>query len=202
MINYSNDIVHNKKYLNLISNLVNIETLSDEFIIDMKYASKDNFTGKRIYNIPLCALQIETAKKLIKANEEFLKKGLRIKIWDAYRPLSVQKLMWKIIPIHDFVADPSKGGSIHNSGFAVDVTLMDIQGKELEMPTGFDDFSDKASRNSSSMNETASKNLSILTNILVKHGFKTIDSEWWHFYDADLKERISLDISFENIKKI
>lgn len=202
MINYSNDIVHNKKYLNLISNLVNIETLSDEFLIDMKYASEDNFTGKKIYSIPLCALQIETAKKLIKANEEFLKKGLRIKIWDAYRPLSVQKLMWEIIPIHDFVADPSKGGSIHNSGFAVDVTLVDIQGKELEMPTGFDDFSDKASRNSSSMNESASKNLSILTNIMVKHGFKTIDSEWWHFYDADLKERIPLDISFENIKKI
>ena len=175
MINYSNDIVHNKKYLNLISNLVNIETLSDEFIIDMKYASEDNFTGKKIYSIPLCALQIETAKKLITANEEFLKKGLRIKIWDAYRPLSVQKLMWEIIPIHDFVADPSKGGSIHNSGFAVDVTLVDIQGKELEMPTEFDDFSDKASRNSSSMNESASKNLSILTNILVKHGFKILN---------------------------
>jgi D-alanyl-D-alanine dipeptidase len=183
----------------LSSNLVDIKTLSDEFDIDLKYASEDNFIGKRIYPIPLCALQISTARKLIEANRELLLKGFRIKLWDAYRPLSVQKLMWDMMPVHDFVADPYMGGSIHNGGFAVDVTLVDMKGREIEMPSEFDDFSEKASRNSAAMTETAAKNLSILTDVMVGHGFRTIDSEWWHYYDEDLKERIPLDIPLEEI---
>ncbi len=183
----------------LSANLVDIRTLSDKFEIDLKYASEDNFVGRKIYSIPLCAMQICTARKLIEANREFLQKGLRIKIWDAYRPLSAQKLMWDIMPVHSFVADPYNGGSIHNSGFAVDVTLVDMEGREIEMPTVFDDFSEKASRKSSAMTETAAKNLALLTDVLVRHGFKTINSEWWHYYDADLKERIPLDIPLETI---
>ena len=194
-INYEYD----KKILS--SNLVDIKTLSNEFEIDMKYFSKDNFTGKQIYSLSLCILQISTARKLIEANKELMQKGFRIKIWDAYRPLSAQKLMWDIMPVHDFVADPNKGGSIHNGGFAVDVTLVDIDGRELEMPTEFDDFSEKASRKSTMMTEIAAKNLSLLTDAMVRHGFKTINSEWWHYYDEDLTQRIPLDISFEEIKE-
>lgn len=193
-----NNIDYNKKIL--LSNLVDIKTLSDEFEIDMKYSSEDNFTGKQIYSLSLCILQISTAKKLINANKELMEKGLKIKIWDAYRPLSAQKLMWEIMPVDDFVADPNKGGSIHNGGFAVDVTLVDLDGRELEMPTEFDDFSEKASRKSTMMTEKAAKNLSLLTNAMVRNGFKTIDSEWWHYYDEDLTERIPLDISFEEIR--
>jgi D-alanyl-D-alanine dipeptidase len=197
MVNREDDCVYDEKYL--IMNLVNIEKFSDKFVIDMKYASENNFTGKKIYTLPLCALQKRTAQKLIEANKELMNKCLRIKIWDAYRPLSAQKLMWDIMPVHDYDADPSRGGSIHNSGFAVDVTIVDMQGKELEMPSGFDDFSDKASRKNLSMSEAAAKNLAILTYVMVKHGFRTIDSEWWHYYDSDLKERIPLDIPLENI---
>jgi len=194
-----NYIEHEYDKKTLLSNLVNIKTLSDEFEIDMKYASKDNFTGKQIYSLPLCILQIGTATKLIAVNSELMQKGFRIKIWDAYRPWSAQKLMWAIMPVDDFVADPNKGGSIHNCGFAVDVTLVDLQGRELEMPTKFDDFSEKASRISITMTEAAAKNLSLLTNAMVKHGFEIINSEWWHYYDKDLKERIPLDITFEEI---
>ncbi|KUO74545.1 MAG: hypothetical protein APF77_18920 [Clostridia bacterium BRH_c25] len=183
----------------LAANLVDIRVLSEEFEIELKYASKDNFIGREIYSRPLCAMQKSTAYKLIKANEELMKKGLRIKIWDAYRPFSAQKLMWDIMPLHDFVADPNKGGSIHNSGYAVDVTLVDTSGQELEMPTGFDDFSEKASRKSSEMTEAAAKNLAVLTDAMVRHGFRTINTEWWHYYDEDLKERVPLDISFEAI---
>lgn len=183
----------------LSSNLVDIKTLSDEFVIDLKYASEDNFIRKKIYQIPLCVMQISTAQKLIGANKELLRKGLRIKIWDAYRPLSVQKIMWDAMPVEDFIADPFKGGSIHNSGFAVDVTLVDVEGKELEMPTEFDDFSERASRNSMLMTAAAAKNLAILTDVMVRYGFKTINTEWWHYYDEDLKERIPLDIPLEAI---
>ncbi len=185
----------------LLSNLVDIRTLSDEFEIDMKYASEDNFTGKQIYSLPLCILQVNTAKKLIQANKELIKKGFKIKIWDAYRPFSAQKLMWDIMPFDDFVADPNKGGSIHNGGFAVDVTLVDMEGREVEMPTKFDDFCEKASRNSTSMTKDAARNLFLLTDAMVKHGFKIINSEWWHYYDEDLKERIPLDISFEELNR-
>ena len=186
----------------LISNLVNIEKLSNEFVIEMKYATEDNFTRKKVYPISLCVMQLGTARKLIKANEEFLKMGLRIKIWDAYRPLSVQKLMYDIVPNDDFVANPYNGGSIHNSGFAVDITLVDMNGEEIEMPSGFDDFSEKASRNNTAMNEVAAKNLSILTDVMIKNGFVTIDSEWWHYCDEDFKERIALNIPLEEIKDI
>ena len=183
----------------LSAGLVDVEALTDEFVIDMKYASEDNFIGRKMYPIPLCALQASTARKLIEANKELLKKRMRLKIWDAYRPLSVQKLMWDAMPVHDFVADPSTGGSIHNCGFAVDVTLADIDGRELEMPTGFDDFSERASRKNADMTEEAARNLSILTEIMIKHGFVTINSEWWHYYDEDFKERIPLDIPLEAI---
>ncbi len=185
----------------LAADLVDISTLSDKFDIDLKYAEKNNFMGRKLYSMALCAMQASTAHKLIEANKELMKIGLRIKIWDAYRPLSVQKLMWDIMPVHDFIADPGRGGSIHNSGYAVDVTLVDMEGRELEMPTGFDDFSEKASRKSKEMTEVASNNLSILTDTMLRHGFKSIDSEWWHYYDRDMKERIPLDIPFEAIIK-
>lgn len=191
--------VYKREIESLSSSLVDISTLSKEFVIELKYATEDNFTGRKIYPIALCALQASTARKLIAANKELLEKGLRLKIWDAYRPLSVQKIMWDIMPADDFVADPSRGGSIHNGGYAVDVTLVDIEGKELEMPTGFDDFTARASRSSCSMSPMAAANLAVLTKVMKKHGFRSINSEWWHYYDEDLKERIPLDISLEEL---
>lgn len=185
----------------LSKNLVDIRRLSEDFEIEMKYASKNNFTGQKIYSIPLCSMQIGTARKLIKANSELMEKGYRIKIWDAYRPFTTQKIMWEIVPNGDFVANPNKGGSIHNCGFAVDVTLVDINSRELEMPSEFDDFSEKASRNNINMTEIAAKNLALLTDTMVRNGFRTITSEWWHYYDEDFKERIPIDIPLEKLKE-
>lgn len=191
---------HKKEIEQITSGLVDVSTLSKEFEIELKYATEDNFIGKKIYPIALCALQASTARKLVAANRELLEKGMRLKIWDAYRPLSVQKIMWDIMPVDDFVADPSRGGSIHNGGFAVDVTLADLNGNELEMPTGFDDFSERASRNCCSMSPLAEANLAVLTEVMKKHGFKSINTEWWHYYDEDLKERIPLDIPLEELR--
>lgn len=186
----------------LISNLVNVEDVTDEFIIEMRYATEDNFVGKKVYPSPACIMQKGTLEKLMKSNKEFLEMGLRIKIWDAYRPISVQKIFFDLVPDESFVANPYKGqGSVHNSGFAVDLTLVDMDGKEVEMPTGFDDFSDEASRNSTKMTEEAAKNMAILTEVLTKNGFETIDSEWWHYNDADAKGFVALDISFDEILK-
>jgi len=183
-----------------ISNLVNVEAITDQFLIDMRYSTKNNFACKKVYSMSLCILQKNTLKKLIKANEKFLKMGLRIKIWDAYRPLSTQKFFFDLIQNEDFVANPYKGqGSVHSSGFAVDITLVDMNGEEIEMPTDFDDFTNKASRNSTEMTKKASKNLSILTEILTENGFDTIESEWWHYKDTDAKTFTPLNFSFEEI---
>ncbi|MDY0278405.1 MAG: M15 family metallopeptidase [Acholeplasma sp.] len=186
----------------LILNLVDVEAATDEFIIEMRYATEDNFVGKKVYPLDVCIMQKDTLEKLMKSNKEFLEIGLRIKIWDAYRPISIQKIFFDLVPNESFVANPYKDQcSVHNSGFAVDLTLVDMDGKEIEMPTSFDDFSEKASRNSTKMSVEAVKNLSILTQILTKNGFKTIDSEWWHYNDADAKGFVALDISFDEILK-
>jgi D-alanyl-D-alanine dipeptidase len=83
----------------------------------------------------------------------------------------------------------------------VDVTLVDMNSRELEMPSGFDDFSKRASRNNTNITETAAKNLALLTEAMVKNGFRTIESEWWHYYDEDLKERVPIDIPLEKLKE-
>lgn len=184
----------------LISNLVNVEAVTDEFIIDMRYATEYNFVNEKVYPSGTCILQKGTLEKLMKANKEFLKEGFRLKIWDAYRPISVQKIFFDKVPNESFVANPYKGqGSVHNSGFAVDVTLVDMDGEEVEMPTGFDDFSEKASRNSTEMTEEAAKNMKLLTDVLVKNGFNTINSEWWHYNDADAEGFVALDLSFDEV---
>ncbi len=152
-----------------------------------------------MYKDNICCLQRDTLWKLSKANDELKNKGYKIKIWDAYRPLSIQKIMWDMYPDDKYVANPYKGGSNHNKGCAVDITLINKNGKEVKMPSDFDDFSIKASRSDSNMSQEAKRNLEILTNAMVNNGFTTIDSEWWHFEDSESYKYDALDISLKTI---
>jgi len=183
----------------LTKTLIDIETLDKSFIIHIVYSTNDNFIGKRVYSINKCVLLLETAKKLINANNDFKKLGYTLKILDAYRPLSVQKLMWDILPDDNFVAPPYRG-SMHNRGCAVDVTLVDTNGYELEMPSTFDDFSEKAWITYDNCDKRLIENRELLSNIMVQNGFKTIETEWWHFYDPENTAAPLLDISFDAIK--
>ena len=123
---------------------VNIKSLSNDFILDIKYATADNFLKQAVYDCGECYLREATAKALLAAQKEFVKRGYSLKLFDCYRPLSVQKKMWKILPGTHYVANPAKG-SKHNRGAAVDLTLVDIAtGKELDMGTPFDTFSPRA----------------------------------------------------------
>lgn len=180
-----------------ISGLVLVEDVIPDIEIELKYATKDNFTKKQVYPYDICVLQKTTAMKLKKANEELMEMGYHLKVWDAYRPLSVQKIFWDIIPDSRYVANPNTGGSKHNRGTAVDVTLVDMDGNELEMPTGFDDFSDKAARSNKNVPETVKKNVELLTNVMVKHGFTTISTEWWHYNDSDSANYVAMDVELE-----
>lgn len=180
-----------------INGLVNVSDMDESLILDLKYATENNFTGKVIYPVNVCVLCMETALKLIAANEELKKMEYRIKIWDAYRPMYVQRIFWNIIQDERFVANPDKKGSRHNRGTAVDVTIVDKFGKELKMPSEFDDFSNKAYRDFTNMGDEEKKNLNLLTEVMECHGFITIDTEWWHFEDSNFSKYSIIDEKLE-----
>ena len=159
---------------------VNLKSVSNEFVVDMKYASIDNFMKQVVYDCDECYLRFKTIKKLNEANADFLKLGYRIKIFDCYRPLDIQKKMWEILPNADYVADPKKG-SVHNRGGAVDVTLVDATGKELDMGTPFDFFGEEASHHYQMLSDEVMKNRALVKETRLKHNFKSFDSEWWHY---------------------
>lgn len=170
---------------------VNLRDYSNDFICDMKYATEDNFLKAKVYDCAECMLRLKTVKALIAANKDFLKKGYRIKLYDCYRPLDIQKKMWAIVSNPEYVADPKKG-SIHNRGGAVDISLVDIKGKEVDMGTSFDFFGIQASHNFKQLSkEILSKRLYLKTT-MIKNGFNSFDSEWWHYnLKTGLKDKVA-----------
>ncbi len=179
--------------------LVDIKDLDASIILDLRYATKNNVTGKKIYNISRCLLAKPAAEALVRANAKLKKQGLVLKIYDGYRPVACQWKLWEICPDERYVANPKKG-SRHNRGCAVDITLCDLKtGKELEMPTGFDDFSKRAHRGSPLWSENIRKNCKILDDVMFSEGFAGISTEWWHFDYMDWKNYPLIDIPLEDI---
>ena len=172
------------------NDFVLLRSLSNDFVFDMKYATSDNFLKQAVYDCGECYLRKSTAKALVKANEEFKSLGYRIKLFDCYRPLSVQKKMWKILPGTHYVANPAKG-SKHNRGAAVDLTLVDAQGKELDMGTPFDFFGKKAHHTCTTLPKKVLENRKLLKDVLNKYNFKSIFSEWWHYeYRPEMQSKV------------
>ena len=172
------------------NDFVLLRSLSNDFVFDMKYATPDNFLKQAVYDCGECYLRKSTAKALVKANEEFKSLGYRIKLFDCYRPLSVQKKMWKILPGTHYVANPAKG-SKHNRGAAVDLTLVDAQGKELDMGTPFDFFGKKAHQTCTTLPKKVLENRKLLKGVLNKYNFKSIFSEWWHYeYRPEMQSKV------------
>ena len=172
------------------NDFVLLRSLSNDFVFDMKYATPDNFLKQAVYDCGECYLRKSTAKALVKANEEFKSLGYRIKLFDCYRPLSVQKKMWKILPGTHYVANPAKG-SKHNRGAAVDLTLVDAQGKELYMGTPFDFFGKKAHHTCTTLPKKVLENRKLLKGVLNKYNFKSIFSEWWHYeYRPEMQSKV------------
>ena len=170
---------------------VNLKDFSQDFVYDMKYASAENFLKSKVYDCAECYLRFKTVKALCEANEKFIKKGYRIKLFDCYRPLDIQKRMWEIVPNPEYVADPKKG-SIHNRGCAVDLTLVDSTGKELDMGTTFDHFGPEAAHDYDNVSDAVKDNRKLLRRIMTRSGFRTFESEWWHY---NLKRSVRETIS-------
>lgn len=169
------------KHPSIEDKFVNIKTLSPEILLDMKYATADNFLGQVVYDCEECYLRKATAQALVAAQKDFVARGYSLKLFDCYRPLSVQKKMWKILPGTHYVANPAKG-SKHNRGAAVDLTLVEIAtGKEVDMGTPFDTFSPKAHHSYTDLPKEVLVHRQLLKEVLGKHNFKPIFSEWWHY---------------------
>ena len=179
-----------------VQGLVEVRDIDSNIQVNLYYATEDNFTGKVLYPVEVCLLRRGTAEKLAAANAEFMRDGYRIKVWDGFRPQNVQHELWEIKPDPRYVADPAVGSN-HNRGAAVDITLVDEHGNKLEMPTDFDDFEKEASRSYPAMSEEARKNMEYLTEIMVRNGFTTIQSEWWHFNDADIYDYDFQELTLE-----
>ncbi|MFH7012889.1 M15 family metallopeptidase [Flavobacterium sp. FlaQc-52] len=170
---------------------VNLKDYSKEFVYDMKYATEDNFLKAKVYDCAECLLRLKTVQALVSANKDFMKDGYKIKLFDCYRPLSIQKKMWEIVSNAEYVADPKKG-SIHNRGGAVDISLVDATGKELDMGTPFDFFGIQASHNYTKLSKKVLSNRKYLKKVMVRNGFNSFDSEWWHYnLKTGLKDAVS-----------
>ena len=188
------------KEIKEVNGFVLLSSLNRDIVIDLKYATNDNFTKKVIYPNSICVLRKSTTEKLVKANAQLNKLGFKIKVWDAYRPIYVQQIFWDIVKDSRFVANPKNGGSIHNKGCAVDATIVNTKNNEVIMPSKFDDFSTNAYRSNSKMGEEAKKNMNILTKCMVDNGFTTLDTEWWHFDDVDSRKHKIIDIDLKLFK--
>lgn len=179
---------------------VDIEQMIPSIKIQMIYATPDNFVKKVVYPIAKCFLRRGTALKLLKVQEQLQAKNLGLLIYDGYRPLSIQKIFWELTPSKDYVADPSIG-SKHNRGAAVDVTLITKVGKELEMPTKIDDFTEKAHRSFNQLPLKVRANRQLLEEVMLSCGFEPLAHEWWHFNDNEWMDYPIEDICLTELAK-
>lgn len=169
--------------------------------LDIKYATKDNFSGIAVYNQARAFARKPVVSALANVQKELAKKGLGLKIFDAYRPYAVTVKFWKVTPIDkkEFVANP-KTGSRHNRGCAVDLTLIDLKtGKELEMPTPYDSFAKEASPTYEDIPAQQKQNRNLLIAVMESNGFKVIKNEWWHFDFKGWENFPLMDIPFQKL---
>ncbi len=160
-------------------NLIEID--ADEGVtLDIAYAGAANFTGRPIYCRPACFLQREAAECLGRARELAAQLGLRLRLFDGFRPTEAQWRLWEHTPDPDFVADPRRG-SPHSRGVAIDLTLEDDAGRPLEMGTPFDDFTVQSHHGRVDIAPGAQRNRALLLGIMTAAGWDYYRNEWWHY---------------------
>lgn len=165
-----------------------------DIYVELMYATENNFTGVRIYDFTDAYLRYGTVKKLANVQKELKEQGYRLKIWDAYRPFEAQQKLWEVYPDPNYVANPANGMKKHNLGGTVDITMVAADGTVISMPTEFDDFSLKADRNYSDIdNEEAVKNVMILQNAMENNGFTGYQGEWWDYSDTVEYEAVDFE---------
>lgn len=162
-----------------------INRIQPDILLDLRYATTNNFLEKQLYECARCFLRPETAKALQKVHLELRTKGYGLLVWDCYRPQSVQRKMWAVMPNPNYVANPERG-SMHSRGVAVDATIVDEAGIPLNMGTDFDYFGRAAHYDNRDLPEEVLQNRDLLRTTMEKYGLMGIRTEWWHFSMRDL----------------
>jgi len=181
--------------------MVDLSQTSATLLFDLRYAGANNFMHQQLYPpIKTTYMRKAAADSLAAVLKELSKQGLGLKIFDAYRPYSVTEKLWEPVKDDRYAADPKKGSG-HNRGIAVDLTIIRLSNKEeLNMGTGFDNFSDTAHHAFKNLPEAVLQNRLLLKTTMEKHGFKALDTEWWHYYLPNSATYELLDIDFKKLK--
>ena len=184
-----------------LKKMVELKTIVPNIRYDLRYATVNNFMHQQVYKDDSHTfLRLIVARALGRVQQELSEKNLSLKIWDAYRPYSVTEKMWELIKDERYVADPKKGSG-HNRGIAVDLTIIDITtGKELNMGTGFDNFTDTAHQTFKNLPPEILNNRALLKTVMEKNGFIAMETEWWHFFWNNQDFEL-LDIDPKKFKK-
>lgn len=164
--------------------LVDIAQTNPNIRLDLRYATVDNFTHQRLYPAAVCLLQTATAERLGRVADDLTRQGLGLIVWDCYRPLSIQRRLWALVPDSRYVANPAQG-SHHNRGAAVDVTLVGLSGNPLPMGSEFDDFTAKSHFDYAGLSDVEKRNRGLLRRAMEQQGFLPLATEWWHFDDPE-----------------
>ena len=165
------------------TDFVEVSSVIPDAVIDMRYATADNLTKQKVYPTATCKLRRSVATRLAKAAKLLREQGRRLLVWDCYRPTSVQEQFWKLVPDERYVANPKKG-SRHSRGAAIDLGLVDADGKAVTLPTAFDDFSEAAHRDKALKGEHGAEARK-LEAAMKRAGFVGMPTEWWHFDAPD-----------------
>src|SRR5258705_7952788 len=183
--------------------MIELKTLMPSLKYDLRYATTNNFMHRLMYpqKTNVTFLRLPAAISLQKVQQELNEKGLGLKIFDAYRPYSVTVKFWELIKDERYVANPAKGSG-HNRGIAVDLTIFNLKtGEELNMGTGFDNFTNTAHQTFTDLPEEVLQNRGLLRTTMEKYGFKAFDTEWWHYFLNNGDKFEILDIDFKKLKK-
>ncbi|MGC4104568.1 M15 family metallopeptidase [Ferruginibacter sp.] len=199
---HSTDILNKTAINNAAKQMIDIKKHIPSILLDLRYAGTNNFMHVQLYPaLNTTFLRKAAADSLLKIQQLLKKKGLGIKIFDAYRPYAVTERMWEPVKDDRYAADPKKGSG-HNRGIAVDLTLVDLKTKkELPMGTGFDNFTDSAHHAFTDLPKEILQNRLLLKKIMEEHGFKALDTEWWHYYLPNAANFELLDIDFKELEQ-
>lgn len=181
--------------------MVELKTVVPDLVYDLKYATANNFMHRRMYPLGTSEtfMRKDAALALLNVQNDLNAKGFGLKIFDAYRPWNVSKRFWELVPDERYVANPARGSN-HNRGTAVDLTIINLKtGKELNMGTGFDNFSDSAHHDFTNLPEQVLLNRELLKTVMEKNGFTLYNEEWWHYtFKSDIKFEV-LDIPLKKL---
>lgn len=183
--------------------MIELITLDNTIKLDIRYATDDNFTGRKVYPEARAFLQRPAAEAVVRVHRSLSGQGLGLAIFDGYRPWSITKLFWEVVreDQRKFVANPERG-SKHNRGCAVDLSIFEIEsGKLVPMPSGYDEFTERASPEYAGGTDEERRNRDLLRTLMEAEGFMVNPNEWWHFDFKDWESYAIQDIAFSEISE-